>query len=207
MPIALNKNTTQSQMSDASGVVVQGRTGLQSIKFIPAPRFYVKAAESQTSTPVQTHFVKSNGVTPTGWTDLGSVIGNAKVVYTQKVKDVTTGIDNYYRGSYINGKMGQLEADLGQLDDVVLEQISGYSASVITSGSIINYLVGSKDLTQLAVLLVVQNKFDSKEWQFFNPNSFINFAFNESGDALSLKVTAMLPFFTATGAAAESLLS
>lgn len=210
MAIALNKNTTQAQMQSNAGVVVQGRTGLQSIKFIPAPRVYVKTADPQTATVVPGNAgisAKSNGATPTGWTDLGSVVGNAKVTFTQKVKDITTGIDNYYRGSYINGKMATLEADLGQLDDVVLEQISGISASVIQSGSVVSYHLGSKDLNQLALLMVVQNKFDSKEWQFYNPNAFINFTFSESGDALTLKMTGQLPFFTAAADTAESMLA
>jgi hypothetical protein len=200
MAIAVNKNTTQATMQNAAGAVVAGRSGTQSIKWIPAPRVYVKTSDATVSSPVQSYFTKSNGVTPTGWTDLGSVLGSAKVAYSQKVKEVSTGMDSYFRGAYVDSKIGQVEFNLSQLDDVVLEQITGLSASVITSGSIINYQIGQLDLNQMALLLVVQNKFDSKEWQFYNPNAFLNFAFEEQGDALSLKVTGYLPFFTAAGA-------
>jgi hypothetical protein len=55
--------------------------------------------------------------------------------------------------------------------------------------------------------MVVQNKFDGKEFQFYNPASFLNFTFNDTGDALALKVTGYLPFFTAVGQTAESMIS
>lgn len=201
MAIAVNKNTTQQPMSTA------GRTGTQSIKWIPAPRVYVKTADTIVNSPVQTYFTKSNGVTPAGWTDLGIVDGSAKVTYTQKVKEVTTGLDSYLRGAYIDSKTGNIEFSLGQMDDIALEQITGLSASVITSGSVINYQIGQVDINQMAMLLVVQNKFDGKEWQFYNPNAYLNFTFEEKGDALALKVTGYLPFFTANGQTKESMLS
>jgi hypothetical protein len=201
MAIAVNKNTTQQPMTAA------GRTGTQALKWIPGPRVYVKAAESLTSAPVQLYYTKSNGTTPAGWTDLGSVQGAAKVNYNQKVKEVTTGLDNYFRAAYIDQKVGQVEFNLSQLDDVVLEQVTGLTASVITSGSVINYQVGQLDLNQLALLMVVQNKLDGKEWQFYNPSAYLNFAFEESGDAMTLKVTGLLPFFTANGQTKEGMLS
>lgn len=201
MAIAVNKNTTQQPM------VAAGRTGTQSIKFIPAPRVYVKTADAILNAPVQSYFTKSNGVTPTGWTDLGVVEGAVKVTYTAKVKEVTTGIDQYLRGAYVDSKTGQIEFTLDQMDDVVLEQMTGLTASVITSGSIVNYLVGASDLNQMAVLLVVQNKFDSKEWQFYNPNTYLNFSFEDAAGAMTLKVTGYLPFFTAAGQAKESMWS
>jgi hypothetical protein len=201
LAIASNKNTTQQPMSTA------GRTGIQSIKYIPAPRVYVRAADSITAAPVQTYFTKSNGATPTGWTDLGSVMGAAKLTYTAKVKEVNTGIDNYLRAAYIDQKTGNIEFDLSQLDDVTLETVSGLTASVITAGSVINYQVGQLDLNQMAILLVVQNKLDGKEWQFYNPNAYLNFSFAESGDSLVLKTTGLLPFFTALGQTKEGMIS
>jgi hypothetical protein len=184
-----------------------GRSGSQSVKFIPAPRVYVKTADSIVAAPVQNYFTKSNGVTPTGWTDLGVVSGNAKVTYTQKVKEVTTGIDQYLRGAYVDSKTGQIEFALGQLDDVALEQITGLTASVVTAGSVINYQVGAADLNILALLLVVQNKFDGKEWQYYNPAAYLNFSFENQGDAMELKCTGYMPFFTANGSTAQSMLS
>lgn len=201
MAIAVNKNTNQQPMSTA------GRTGAQTLKFIPGARVYTKTAESLTAAPVQTHFVKSAGTTPSGWTDLGTVLGAVKVNYTKKVKEVNTGIDNYFRAAYVEQKMGQIEFELSQLDDVALETISGLSASIITSGSIVNYEVGSEDLNQLALLVVATSKLDSKEIQFYNPSAYLNFVWAEQGDALVLKCTGMLPFFTPSGATAEAMLS
>jgi hypothetical protein len=201
MAVIANKNTTQKGMSTA------GRTGTQVVKYIPAPRVYVKTADALANTPVQNYFTKSNGATPAGWTDLGSVLGVAKVTYAAKVKEVTTGIDNYFRAAYFDGKTGNIEFELEQLDDVALEQVSGLTASVITAGSVVNYQVGQNDLNILALLLVVQNKLDGKEWQFYNPAAYLNFAFNDSGDALTLKTTGYLPFFTALGQTAESMIS
>ena len=201
MAVTSNKNTTQRGMS------ALGRSGAQTVKFIPAPRIYVKTPDVVINSPVQNYFTKSNGSTPAGWTDLGSVLGVAKLTYTAKVKEITTGIDNYFRGAYLDGKTGSVEFDLEQLDDVALEQVSGLTASVITAGSVINYQVGQNDLNIMALLFVVQNKFDGKEWQFYNPAAYLNFTFADSGDAMALKVTGYLPFFTALGQTAESMVS
>jgi hypothetical protein len=201
MAIAVNKNTNQKPMTAV------GRTGAQTLKFIPGARVYTKVADSIASTPVQAYFTKSNGTTPAGWTDLGTVLGAVKVNYTKTVKEVTTGIDDYFRAAYVDKKVGQIEFELSQLDDVTLETISGLTASVITSGSVINYQVGSEDLNLLALLVVATSKLDSKEIQFYNPSAYLNFTWAEQGDALVLKVTGLLPFFTATGASAEGMLS
>ena len=201
MAVISNKNTSQRGMS------TPGRTGTQTVKWIPAPRVYVKVADPQVGAPVQNYFTKSNGVTPLGWTDLGSVLGAAKITYTAKVKEVNTGIDNYFRGAYLDGKSGNIEFELEQMDDVALEQVTGLTASVVTAGSVVNYQVGQNDLNILALLLVTQNKFDGKEWQFYNPAAYLNFTFADSGDALTLKTTGYLPFFTALGQTAESMIS
>lgn len=195
MAILINRNTTQAPMTAG------GTTGKQVLKFIQAPRVYVKAADSQTSTPVQSYFTKSNGATPSGWTDLGIVEGKAKIGVEKKVKQVTTGIDNYFRTAYTDSKVGTLDFTLDQFDDVIIGQITGITASVITAGSVVSYNVGTEDLTQLAILLVVQNKLDQKEVQFYNPNAFLNFSFDDSSDQLTLKVMGLLPFFSPNGGA------
>lgn len=151
--------------------------------------------------------VFSNGVTPNGFTDLGSVLGGAKINYSRKVKEVTTGIDNYFRGAYANGSSAQIDFSLEQLDDVTVETISGLSPTVVTAGSIVNYEIGQLDLNQLALLLVVQNKFDGKEFQFYNPAAYLNFGFEEQADGMALKVTGYLPYFTAAGQTQESIMS
>ena len=201
MPIAINKNTTQAPMSTL------GLTGAQSIQWIPAPRVYLKVADVQTATPVQDYYTKSNGATPLGWTDLGIVDGKAVVTYTKKTTQIKTGIDNYLRQEYVSEKSGQLVFSLSQFDDVALTQISGLTASTVTSGSTINFQIGQEDLNYVALLLVCQNKLDSKEWQFYNPAAIVNFTFDETATSLVLKCTATLPFFTAAGQTTESLLS
>lgn len=201
MPILVNRNTTQAPMAAA------GRTAPQVIRLIPAPRIYVKAPDSITAAPVQTYYSVSNGATPTGWTDLGIVMGNAKVNYNKKVKMVTTGLDNYLRAAYVDSKEATIEFDLAQFDDVNIELLTAFTGSVITSGSIVNYQVGQEDLVQKAILVVMQNKLDQKEFQFYNPNAYLNFVYAESGDGMVLKCTAILPSFTALGQTAESFLS
>jgi hypothetical protein len=196
-----NKNTTQAPMTAV------GRTGVQSYKFIPAPRVYVKAADPTLNSPVQNYQTKSNGVTPTGWTDLGSVQGNLKLVYDQKTKEVRTGIDNYLRAAYLNQKGGSAEFSLAQTDDVTLEQISGLTASVITAGSVVNYQVGATDMNVLAILFVVQNKLNGKEWQFYHPAAYLTFNFEYATDEIDLKATALLPAFTANGQTTEGFIS
>jgi hypothetical protein len=200
MAIIVNKNTTQNP-------ITSGRTGTQSIKFIPAPRVYVKTADSLSAAPVQSYFTKSNGATPTGWTDLGIVRGTAKVTYDQKATEVQTGIDKVTRFAYTSERKGAIDFTLDQTDDAVLEQVSGMSASVVTAGSVVNYQFGTVDLSQLALLLVVQNKLDGKEWQFYNPNAFLDFSFDDSNNELGLKVNGIMPYFMAVGQTNQSLFS
>jgi len=197
--VVSNRNTSQAPM------LTSGKTGAQSIKWIPADRIYIKAADVTIDTPVQNYVTKSNGTTPTGWTDLGSLDGNVKVTYTQNVAKVTTGVDEYLRGAYLKSKGGQLDFSLTQTDDVTLEQISGLSASVITPGSIVSYQVGSTDMNQVALLVVSQNKLNGKEMQFYNPNAFVTFNYDISGDSMVLKCQAFVPFFVAQGATAECM--
>jgi hypothetical protein len=201
MPILVNRNTTQSPMTTA------GRTGSQLIRLIPAPRIYVKAADPLTATPVQTYYTASNGSTPAGWTDLGIVAGNLKLVYDKKVKEVMTGIDQYLRAAYVEQKKASIEFELEQFDDANVELLTGFTGSVITSGSIINYQLGQEDLIQKAILIVFQNKLDQKEFQFYNPNAFLNFQFNQTASGMTLKVTGLFPSFTAAGQTNESFYS
>jgi hypothetical protein len=216
MAVIVNKNT---QGTPISGV---GRLSSQSIRHVEAPRLYLLATSAGSTTtdllincPVQNYFVKSNGATPTilgsgstnQWLDLGIVEGFLKVGYTKKVQEIKTGIDKVFRTAYVNEKVGTFECSLSQFSDYVLEKVSGLTASVITAGSIINYQAGQEDLNQCGILLVSQNKLDGQEWQFFNPNAFINFVYEEKGDALMLKMTAILPFFTAVGQTTQSMFS
>lgn len=201
MPILVNKNTTQTPLTAA------GKTGAQVVRLIPAPRIYVKTADSITAAPVQTYYTVSNGSTPTGWTDLGIVSGNAKVIYDKKTAMVKTGIDDYMRSAYVQSKEARIEFDLAQFDDSNIELLTGFTGSVITSGSIVNYQVGQEDLIQKAILVIFQNKLDQKEFQFYNPNAYLNFVFAEGNDGMVLRVTGLLPSFTASGQTAESFLS
>jgi len=184
-----------------------GQTGAQSIRLIPAPRVYVKAADITTAAPVEEYYTKSNGTTPAGWTDLGIVDGNVAITYAKKTTDVKTGLDNYLRAVYINEKTASATFNLSQFDDVALEKLTGLTASVITSGSVVNFQIGQDDLVQLATLFVVQNKLDGKEWQFYNPSAYLNFSIADVNNATVLKVAAEFPSFTADGASKESFFS
>jgi hypothetical protein len=201
MPITVNKNTTGAPMS------TPGRTGSQVIRLIPAPRIYFKNPDATLAAPVQSYFTVSNGVTPTGWTDLGIISGMAKITYDKKTKEVTTGIDQYLRAAYVESKKCTIDFELEQFDDLNLELLSGFTGSVITSGSLVNYQLGMEDLVQKAILVVFQNKLDGKEFQFYNPSAYINFVFNDGTNGMTLKVTALLPSFTASGQTQESFLS
>jgi hypothetical protein len=214
MAVIVNKNTQGTPIT--SGRLTSG----SSIRHIEAPRIYIllaaagtPVAEVTVACPVQNYMTKSNGVTPTPvggtntWADLGIVNGFLKVNYVKSVKLIETGIDQVMRMAYVNKKTMTLEATLDQFSDYVLEKVSGLTASVITSGSIINYQVGQEDLVTAGILLVSQNKIDGQEWQFFNPAALTNFVFEEKGDALALKMTAYCPFFQANSSAVQSGLS
>lgn len=197
MAILVNAFTSQTPITG-------GLTQSQLIKLIPAPRVFVKSSVTQ---PCAIPGVKAAGATPSGWTDLGIVSGMAKVGYAKKTKDVKTGIDNVLRASYADDKTATVEFSLSQVDDIVMQSITGLTASQITSNSIYTFHLGQEDLAQMALLLVVESKLDGKEWQFFSPNVYMNFAFADQGDAFELKCTATLPFFSVTGQTNQDVLS
>jgi|SRR5581483_164482 len=202
MPLVTNDATTQKPMSAA------GVTGAQSIKLIQAPRIFMKSTpDSTTGATVPNTKYAGNAANLVGWTDLGSVAGNAKIGYEKKIKEVKTGIDNYLRAAYSNEKTGNIEFSLNQLDDVVMSKIPGLSASVQTAGSIYTFHLGQEDLVQMALLVVAVNKLDGKEHQFYSPSVYMNFTFAEDADAMVLKCSAILPFFTVTGQTSEDILA
>ena len=186
MAVVSNLNTKQTPMTAA------GLTGVQSVKFIQSPRVYLKAVDAS-PTPV---VVKSNGVLPTGWTDTGIINGAAKITYTKSVKEVRTGIEQVFRGEYIDKKTGSIEADLAQFDDSLIAQLTGLTASVVTSGSIVQFGMGQEGIVNKAILLVIQNVLDGKEIQLYNPNAYLNFQYNTSSDEQGVKLTGDFPFFT-----------
>src|SRR5574343_782605 len=185
MAILSNNFTTQVP-------IATGRTGTQSIKWINAPRVFLKAPDT-TPTPVT---VKANGSTPSGWTDLGIVDGDLSIAYTKELKEIRTGIDNFLRLTYASQRSGSFSVNLSQFDDKVIEEVSGITPSVITSGSIIQFAVGQEDVVKRAVLLVCENKLDGKEFQFYHPNADISFNFTNSGEFTVVELTANLTGFT-----------
>jgi hypothetical protein len=189
MAVIVNKNTTQAPMSTT------GLTGAQVLKFITAPRVYVKALDA-TPTPV---LVKSNGSTPSGWTDLGGIDGTLKITYTKDMKEVRTGIDEVLRAVYIGKKTAGFEFNLNQFDDVALAQLSGVTASTIQSGSAVSFGIGAEDVVQKALLMVIQNKLDGKEMQFYHPDAYMSFSVEDSGGSTVIKGSANLPMFAWTG--------
>jgi hypothetical protein len=189
MAVIVNKNTTQTPLSS-------GLSGTQVVKFIDAPRVYIKAVDTSIY-PVTT---KSNGSTPSGWTDLGGVEGKLKITYTKEIKEIRTGIDQLLRQSYVGQKTGEFEFVLNQFDDVVIKELSGLSASTITAGSAVSFGLGSEDIISRALLLVSQNKLDGKEWQFYSPNADVSFTIEDSGEATVVRGKGNLKAFTFNGA-------
>ena len=185
MPVIVNKNTTQTPLTT-------GRTGAQAIKWIDAPRVYVKTKDT-TAAPVTS---KSGGTTPAGWTDLGIVDGPVAVAYTKDVNEIRTGVDNVLRLSYVRQKSGSFQATLSQFDDKVVEEVSGITPSVITAGSTVQFAIGQEDVIEKAILLVSQNKIDGSEWQFYHPTGNLVFNIENSGEFTVVRLTANLPAFT-----------
>lgn len=200
MAVATNKNTRQNPLD-------QGKTGTQSIRFLPAPRVYIKAEDSLTAAPVQSYYGRSNGNTPAGWTDLGIVEGFATVTYTKDINEIRTGVDSVLRQSYVRQKNADIQFNLAQFDDSAFENISGLSASTIISGSTINYQVGSEDVISKATLLVLVNKLDNKEIHLYSPSCDFAFSIVQNGDFMEMQVDGKLKSFTASGSAAESFFS
>jgi hypothetical protein len=200
MAVIANKNTRQNP-------ITQGRTGTQVVKFVPAPRVYIGTAESITAAPVETHFSKSNGVTPSGgaitWFDLGIIESVATVTYTKEIKEIKTGIDLVLRQSYVGEKTANIEFNLSQFDDYAFEKVSGLSASTIISGSTVSYTVGSEDIVTSALLLVLQNKLDGKEIQLYTPSADLTFNFQQNGEFIELQAQGRLKAFTPNGSATE----
>jgi hypothetical protein len=202
MPVVSNAFTTGKPLT-ANGV-----TGPQSLFFIPAPRVFIKTTpDSVTAAPIPN--VKANGVASNlvGWSDLGIVDGSLKITYTKKLKELRTGIDNYLRGAYVNEKGATLEFNLAQVDDTVMGLVTGLTASVVTSGSVYTFHAGQEDVQQFALLLLMQNKLDGKEWQWYHPSAFVNWEYADSSDKIVLKVSALLPGFTAAGQTAEEFIA
>jgi hypothetical protein len=202
LAVTINRNTTQSPMT------ALGNTGLQVIRFIPGSRVYLKAPDSTTAAPVGNYYTKSNGVTPAGWTDLGTSTGPGTVVYTKNKVKVQTGIDKVVRAVYIGEKLASIQMDLDQFDDTVLAQMTGLSPSIITAGSIVNFQVGQEDVVQKALLLVCQNKLDGKEIQFYHPAAQVSFSIKYSAEQMLLAMDAeLVAFNTNNGSTTDLLMS
>ncbi len=189
--------------------VSPGATGIQSIKHIPACRVFVKAAESITAAPVYTYAAysfKTNGIAPTGWTDLGTTQATGKITYTKNLKKVQTGLDKVTRSVYIGEKDANIEVDLTQLDDLLLTNL-GFNGSAVTAGSTFNFQFGQEDVVQKALLLVYANKIDGKEIHWYHPAAYISVSLKENSDELDVTLQAECTAFTAIGATNDSLMS
>lgn len=216
MSVIINKNTQQTPLTTPAGAV----TGVQSIKFIPAGRVYLKTSpDSTTAAPVQVYAAytqKSNGTTvvaPVGagvtagtFVDMGIMLTPGKLTYNKTQKKVQTGLDKITQLVYIESRDASLEFELTQMDDYVMQKL-GFIASVITNGSSINFQVGQEEVVNVALVVVYQNKLDGKEIQWYHPNAALTVSFNQNGDELSVKVMAELIAFQASGSTLLSLVS
>ncbi len=77
-----------------------------------------------------------------------------------------------------------------------MKELTGLTASTITSGSIVQFAIGQEDVVEKAILLVVQNKLNGKEIQFYNPAAFISMSIEDAGDATVVRGRCDLPAFT-----------
>jgi hypothetical protein len=188
--VITNKNTSQTPMTGT------GLTGVQTEFFVPASRIYLKAVDAVPAAPI----LLSDGITPTGWTDLGAMRDNGQVTYTKNTVKLLSGIDKKLRKLYTDQVTGSIEATLGQYDDVVLSKITGLTPYVVQSGSIVRFPIGAESVVQSAVLFVSQNKTDGKEMQYYNPSAFLTFSIVELNGAQCVKLTADFPTFIADGA-------
>ncbi len=216
MSVIINKNTQQTPLTNPAGAV----TGVQSIKFIPAGRVYLKTTpDSTTAAPVQVYAAytqKSNGATivaPVGtgvtggtYVDMGIMLTPGKLTYNKTQKKVQTGLDKITQLVYIESRDASLEFELTQMDDYVMQKL-GFIASVITNGSSINFQIGQEEVVNVALVVVYQNKLDGKEIQWYHPNAALTVSFNQNGDELSVKVSCELIAFQASGSSLLSLVS
>jgi hypothetical protein len=189
MAVITNIQSRQDPMT------TDGATGVQVVKFIDCPRVFIKDPDV-TPTPYATKVADTG--TPADWTDLGIVNGKMKITYTKTEKEVRTGLDEVLRAIYVGKKTAGAEFDLSQFDDVVLSNLSGLTASVTGSGSAAKaqFAVGSEDVVQKALLLVLQNKLDGKEIQFYHPNAYLSFEVMDSGEETLYKGKANFIAFT-----------
>jgi hypothetical protein len=187
-----------------------GATGIQSIRFIPACRVFLKTPDSKTAAPVNqmaAYSMKTNGITPTGWTDTGIMDAPGKITYTKNKKKIQTGIDKVTRATYIESREASVSFDLTQIDDVVMTAL-GFVNSVITAGSTVNFQLGQEDVIQKAMLMVYANKLDGKEIQWYHPSAEIDVDIDMSSDAVVAKCNAdLVAFIAAGGYTVSSLLS
>ena len=199
MSVTSNKNTAQSPL------VGGGATGAQVLKYIAASRIYAKSPDPISAAVAPS--IKSAGYTPQGWTDLGVVEGPVKMDIQKKTKTIKTGVDGTFRASYADDRTAMTEFTLSQLDDIVVQQITGLTPTQLINLQQAGYGIGAEDVNPMALLIVVQNKLDGKELQFYNPAALLNFSIENQNDALEMKVTGMLPYFTPLGASNQCLLS
>jgi hypothetical protein len=199
MAILVNKNTTQGPLRTL------GRTGTQSVRFIPAPRVYLFPPNYSSNPPV--FFGTFGGATLSGAIDAGIVEGNAVVTLSRTVNPVFCGVDKMLVGMCSQSIRGQIDFTLSQFDDVTTELITGLSPASYTTNVYANYLVGAQPLTPVGLMLVVQGKLDGKEWQFYNPTALLSFAFDNQGDYMGLRVSGLLPGFASAGGTSNQILS
>lgn len=199
MPILVNRNTTQSPMS------ATGLTGRQVVKWIPASRIYVKTADSVDAAPVQNYFNLSNGTTPNGWTDLGTVNQpGIKLVTDSKVVQVTTGPLSALRSAYYSNKGMHATFELSQVDDILISILTGNTPTTLSNNAGVYWDIGSEGVVQMAILIVAQDMLTGKEFQLYNPNAYMTFGFGDDTDgSLALSVEAYFPYFTPQGASVE----
>lgn len=200
-------NSVVNNFTSQKPLTILGNTGNQVLNLIPASRVFLKDPDSVNAAPVATYAAysfKTNGVTPVGWSDAGIMDAPGKLTYTKNAKKVQTGIDKVTRAVYADSKDATLQFNLEQVDDYLLSEL-GFTGSVATAGSSMNFMVGQEDIVQKALLCVYVNKLDGKEFHVYHPSAAINCTFEMASEKMVVKVDADLTAFTVAGQNVESL--
>jgi hypothetical protein len=173
------------------------------VKAVIAERCFVHTAATAYVDPV----AKLDGATPSGWSDLGIVMGSkVALTYTKELRYVETGIERVRRASYLTQKTAQAQFTLDQYDIDVLELLTGLTADAV--GVIGNKIhIGQDDVVSKAILFVGTNVVDGKEYHTYCPSANLAWNLEDNDDAKVMRVTADLFAFVPSGETVEALYS
>lgn len=142
-------------------------------------------------------------LSPTGFTDLGIVMGSqVQFSYQKELRYIETGIEKVRRGAYTLGKTAQCSFTLEQYDIDTIALLTGQTiASVGAIGG--KMQIGQDDVVERALLFIGTNKIDGKEHHLYCKKGVISWNIEQNDDSRVIKVTADLYPFLASGETVE----